>query len=686
MKKIENQPRKVHKLCSDKTIKFLNRYALVFHWILALCLCFFIESVSRHSIMNAFKFTLDRSWVFLYNSSIIFATFLIVFFFKRRTLMRVLLSGFWVLLGTINGCLLLKRVTPFGYTDLKLIKDLFAMQNNSYFSFGEALIVVICVGAFAVLNIWLWKFGPKYQGKVHFIPNTILVLSCFIWIPAATHIAVNSNLLTDYFANIAQGYEKYGFVYGFSTSVVDRGMSQPKNYTSETIEEIQKDIEVPDTKIAKEDMPNIIVVLLESFIDPNEIKFLNCSEDPVPNFRKLYNEYSSGYCKVPVVGAGTANTEFEVLTGMTMRFFGTGEYPYKTILKTNSSESIASDLDKLDYGTHVVHNNSGNFYSRANAFSQMGFDTFTSKELMNIQEYTPIGTWATDDILLGEVEKAMDSTPGQQDLVYTITVEAHGDYPKEKVLENPAITVTGAQSEEMNNAWEYYVNQLHNVDEFIGQLIDQLSKRDEKTMVVMFGDHLPTMGLEAKDMKSSSLFKTNYITWNNFGLEKQDKDLASYELLAEITDQIGIHEGTMFTYHQNRNKEKASLDRMELLQYDILYGKKYAYGGEDLYPASELIMGVEEVVVDKAEKTEDGKLLITGQNFTPWSKVYVNGERFPTSFVDDTRLLISRETLDAGDIFVVNQLGSKSTIFRSSNSFVYGISEDNSDAPPMMIK
>ena len=114
---------------------------------------------------------------------------------------------------------------------------------------------------------------------------------------------------------------------------------------------------------------------------------------------------------VPVVGAGTANTEFEVLTGMGLQFFGTGEYPYKTILKETDCESIASDLSKLGYGTHVVHNNGGNFYSRANAFSMMGFDTFTSKELMNITEYTPLGSWPTDDILVDETIKSMDATP-----------------------------------------------------------------------------------------------------------------------------------------------------------------------------------------------------------------------------------------------------------------------------------
>lgn len=92
----------------------------------------------------------------------------------------------------------------------------------------------------------------------------------------------------------------------------------------------------------------------------------------VPNFHKLYQNYTSGYLEVPVVGAGTANTEFEILTGMGMQFFGLGEYPYKTILKQTNCESIASDLSEIGYGTHVVHNNGGNFYSRRNAFLKDG--------------------------------------------------------------------------------------------------------------------------------------------------------------------------------------------------------------------------------------------------------------------------------------------------------------------------
>ena len=77
----------------------------------------------------------------------------------------------------------------------------------------------------------------------------------------------------------------------------------------------------------------------------------------------------------------------------------------------------------------------------------MGFDTFTSKECMNISQYTLNGNWPTDDVLVQETVKAMNATENQSDFVYTITVEGHGDYPTEKLLENPDILVSGAADE-----------------------------------------------------------------------------------------------------------------------------------------------------------------------------------------------------------------------------------------------
>lgn len=675
----------------SRQIAFMNRYSLLFHALLACVLVFIIEVCSRHSLVGAVVFLGSHAFAFFFNALIIFFTMSIVYLFRRRMLMRIIISCIWLLLGIINGCVLSQRVTPFGYTDLKCISDLLTMTNTQYFTKTQEICVILLLSILVVFLIIFAIKGPKFQGHPHKIRAVCFCAGMGVLMSAATTLAHNSEQMASYFANIAQGYSDYGFVYGFSSSVMDRGMNKPDDYSESTIKGIKQTVaqakeEASSYTVAESDQilsdsakkqqPNVICVLLESFMDPTEVNFLKLSKDPIPNFRALSDNFTSGYLTVPVVGAGTANSEFEVLTGMNLRFFGTGEYPYKTILKETDCESIASDLSALGYGTHVVHNNGGNFYSRANAFSQFGFDTFTSKELMNIQEYTPLGSWPTDDILIGETKKALDSTPGQSDFVYTITVQGHGSYPEEKVIANPEIKVSGAETEEKNNQWEYYVNEIHEVDKFIKNLTDMLSKRDENTILVLFGDHLPTMGLTDEDLKSGDIFQTKYATWNNFGLEQKDADLAAYQLLAYTTEQAGIHEGTIFTYHQAgeyQTDDPQYQNGLENLQYDILYGERYCYEGKNPYPASDLQMGIDQTHIYRYSKNEDGSLSIFGDNFTNWSRIYVNDEKMSTKFVSDRQVVLSAEyaaELETGDILKICQVGSSNTIFRTTENTV----------------
>lgn len=659
-----------------RRIAFFNKYSLVFHFLLACVLTFIIEWISRRDLGSALSFVGNHTLAYLYNAFIIFASLSFVYLFKYRAQLRVLISGLWIFLGTVNGLILSSRVTPFSYTDLKCISDLLSMQNTNYFTAEEATIVVLSIAAFITFLVIFFIKGPRYQGKRRTVMGPLAITALLlIGVPITTHAAQNSNILASYFSNIAEGYSNYGFVYGFSTSVVGRGMTKPEDYSEETVNAITTLTESASaaTAVTAENAPNIICVLLESFIDPYEVNFLTMSEDPIPNFHALEANYSTGYLTVPVVGAGTANTEFEILTGMSMQYFGTGEYPYKTILKETDCESIASDLSKIGYGTHVVHNNTATFYSRNNAFSMMGFDSFTSKELMNITDYTPNGNWPTDDILVEETMKAMNATKDQPDFVYTITVEGHGDYPSEKVLTNPAIEVSGAETEASNNQWEYYVNMIHEVDDFIGDLVAAADARGEDTIIVLFGDHLPTMGLADSDMKSGDIFKTKYITWNNMGLSKEDADLTAYQLLANVTAQANIHEGTIFTYHQTQTGTDTYLSRLENLQYDLLYGKRYAYGGEDLYPASDLMMDVEDVTITNLHKdTSTHNLVVYGSNFTKNTKIFVNGEKVATSFLSPRIIRTSLDNVSDGDVITVNVLGSKSILLRAgANERIY---------------
>ena len=675
--KREPKPPKPPKEPSKLTL-FLNNHALLEHIPLSLIMCFVLEWMSQHSFVEALHFVTQHTGAYLYNSFLIFSVYSLVFLVNRKTFLRMCISAVFVALGIINCVVLLNRVTPFGFTDLSMITDLLTMQNTNYFTKQQAALSIVAIGIYAALMVRLFIKGRKQPSKTPFWLRLVLVVLCIGSIPVITPKLQDVGVLTGYFGNLAQGYKNYGYIYGFTTSFMDRGMSKPIGYSEKSIQKIIEDTDMGENTIADEDMPNVVVVLLESFYDVSEAEFLETSEDPIPYFHELEANYSTGHCTVPVVGAGTCNSEFEVLTGMSCIFFGPGEYPQKTILKdAPDCESVAHLLGNMGMGTHVVHNNGGNFYSRANAFSKMGFDTFTCKEMLDITDYTPMGSWPLDDILIPATLDAMNSTEST-DFVYTITVGTHGDYPTEKIIEDPAVTVNAVgKTEAQNNQWEYYVNMLRNMDNWMRAYTEALDATGEPTILIMFGDHLPTMGLTESEIETGDLYQTKYVTWNNFGMSKEDMDLTTYQLVPEYLNRLGVHGGTVINYNQamtsagKKPGTNAYMKNLEMLQYDLLYGKRYAYGDKaDESIASDITMGINDVTVDACYLFGD-KVHIYGDNFSKWSKVYVNGEKVSTTYESGQVLTIPKSVIESGDTLTVCQVGSSSTVFRESNTITF---------------
>ena len=608
---------------------------------------FFIEGLSRHSIWDAWSYMTESPLIFLYNAELIFTTSLLVYLFHRRILARLVIGSIWLILGIVNCVLLLNRVTPFTGPDLKLITDALGVLNK-YLSPVMVVVVIIGLILLILLLVWIFRKGWKYQGKIRYWVNIPLIIVGILAFAGTSRLALEKRIISNYFGNIAYAYQDYGYPYCLAVTLFDTGISEPNGYSEELMEEIQEsEGEIKATKKKNLDV-NIVFLQLETFMDPTEINFLEFSEDPIPNFRKLMKEYSSGYYKVPSVGAGTANTEFESITGMSLRYFGAGEYPYKTVLKEETCESAPYILKDLGYSTHAIHNNEANFYGRKTVFSRLGFDTFTSEEYMpDISDVTPMG-WVKDHILTDEIVKAMESTEGP-DYVYTISVQGHGDYPEEPVLSDPVIEVSGAESQEKNYAWEYYVNQLHEMDQFVKELTDTLADFDERVVLVMYGDHLPTMDLKVEDMKNRYLFQTKYVIWDNFGMKKKDENLAAYQMAAEIFNRLGIHEGNIFNYHQTRKGTKNYQLDLETLQYDILYGDRYVYGGESPYAATKLQLGVNPAIFTSIEPVGVNSYFVYGENFTASSRLEVNGELKETKYLSTTQLLVQNLELEDGD-------------------------------------
>ena len=651
-----------------KWYKVCNRISLLLHALCSALGYFLIEMISRRSFSAAWTYMTTKPLVFAYNAALIFTTSLIVYLFRRRCFWRVLISILWLLLGIINGVILSNRVTPFTGPDLHLLTDGMAVLNKYLPAWGVVLALIL-LGLFALLLLILLIKAPKYKRKVKFRYDLLLVVVGAALFAGATQLALEKRVLSNYFGNIAFAYEDYGYPYCLAVTIFDTGISCPRDYSEQEITRIEKtEDNLPATN--EDSKPNIIFVQLESFFDPTLVEYLNISEDPIPNFRKLMKEYTSGYYKVPSVGAGTANTEFESITGMSLHYFGPGEYPYKSILKETTCESAPYVLKNLGYSTHAVHNNEANFYGRRSIFPNLGFDTFTSAEYMSEEEdKNPLG-WTKDEILTDEIIKCLDSTE-ESDYIYTISTQGHGAYPEEQLIDDPEITVSGAETEAQNNQWEYYCNEIHEMDNFVKELTDALADYPEDVILVMYGDHLPTMGLTVEDLKNKYLFQTQYVMWDNFGLEKKDENLAAYQMAAEVMDRAGIHEGTIFRYHQARRNTRNYQVDMETLQYDVLYGKKYSYDGGSPFQRTKMRMGLYDVTLDSMEEisTVDHTYRIKGTNFTPSSQVKLNGEWYDTVYVNPTTLMISGTEINDFDRVSVVQRSNSSTRKALSKSY-----------------
>lgn len=332
-------------------------------------------------------------------------------------------------------------------------------------------------------GVYVSADGEKLKRKKGFLQLAVI---CVIF-SGVTAMGFKTGDLTDHIHNILLAFDDYGTSYCFAITALKNGIDKPSNYSEKTIDRIEDRTDKAVAKMEEDEKkknetvekPNIIFVQLESHFDITQVKGVTFNKDPLPNFHKYMKEYSSGQLSMPSYGAGTANSEFEVITGMNLDHFGAAEYPYKTVLQDTTTESMATVLKEQGYTAHAIHDNSAAFYDRDLVFSQLGFDTFTTKETMNIKKWTENG-WAKDSVLTGCINDSLNSTDGE-DYVYCISVQGHGDYPTTEIIENPEIKVTGGIDDEaMKNKYTYYANQVYQMDQFVGDLVKSLEKRNEK--------------------------------------------------------------------------------------------------------------------------------------------------------------------------------------------------------------
>lgn len=657
MNKIPFAKYKTQLITSLKDKRFWQTFLL--YLLLPFIVNFILECFERKSFLGGFSHLMTNPVAFFSNTLIILLTMSVSLLFRRRIFVLSLVSCIWIIFGIANYILLSNRVTPFTGYDLKLISAALGVLRKYLNNFQLVLVGILFVGAIIGL-VFIFRKSPKIPGKVNYIKAAVQIGFIFLLTVGGIRLGIRTGHLEERFGELSQSYLTNGFVYCFTNSLLDTGVDKPANYSPESIGKFvyNKVEHISDDAIDVDEKgftgPNVIVLQLESFFDVSRLKDTTFSEDPLPYFHSLKENYPSGLLEVPVIGAGTVNTEFEILTGMNMNDFGAGEYPYKSILKKKVCESIAFNLKPHGYATHAIHNHTGRFYSRNEVYANLGIDTYTSLEYIQPIERTPMN-WCKDSVLFPEIEKCLNAT-SEQDFICTISVQGHGSYPSDAVYEK-VISVGSVYDEEKRGSFEYYVNQIHEMDNFLRTLIDALSARKEETVLVLYGDHLPSLNITDENLIGATMYQTDYVVWSNFALDLPDQDLEAFALNSKVLAALGITDGVINSYHQNQAEAPDYLDGLAALEYDLLYGNQLAYDGTFPYTASQIQMGIDpiEITAIYADPFNPNYTIIKGKNFTTYSKVYVNDERFSTIFVDSQTLRIKYHALASDDSFSVHQ-------------------------------
>lgn len=245
---------------------------------------------------------------------------------------------------------------------------------------------------------------------------------------------------------------------------------------------------------------NVIMVMNEAFSDitDSDVFTYSAENDPLPNLHALREDPHtlSGHVVVPGFAGGTANTEFDVLTGMQTNAL--------SATATSAFRVVNRDLDSLfrvfggdGYHTSFFHPGDDWFYNRENVYRWFGAEETVFADEMEDLEYK--GRWVTDDYMAGLIEQEYAETmaSGETLFHYTTTIQNHMSYTADKYGEGydfPAVETSAALSDTVRTMLEVYIEGARNADAMLGRLWTYFAAQDEPVVLVFYGDHLPYLG------------------------------------------------------------------------------------------------------------------------------------------------------------------------------------------------
>ncbi len=536
---------------------------------------FFLVPVVVTTMTEALNnvFVYDMTHVgFVANYIIILIFNLVVFFLSGSfRIPLIVVSPILFALATTNFYVKSFRGTPFIPMDLVSTETAMNVSNEYTFQITHQVLIAFIILVFLiVLGIKLKT--PKLQLKYRIIARLFaLVLPLVISITFyTTDFFVNMGIKPDFW-NQTRGYKRHGFVCSFFVNTKYLFVTTPGGYDSEIAEETVKDAVEEYDKENKNKKPtktpNIICIMNESLSDLSVLGDLQTNIEYMPYINSLKENTIRGNLFVPVIGAGTSNSEFEFLTGNTTAFLPAGSNAYMLYIKQRAA-SLVSTLNNQNYNSVAFHPYYASGWNRVNVYNAFGFSLFKSlgniMDLSIMQEYQKTNSikklqemvdekypnsnmllraYISDSynykVLIEDYENRDDSKPY---FVFNVTMQNHGSYKRkaDNFLENVWPTNLSKNYPKAKQ----YLSLVKYSDDAFKELIEYFSSVDEPVIICMFGDHQPSVEekfveeLLGKDISQLSTidnqkrYTTPFLIWANYDIEEKEIERMSANYLS----------------------------------------------------------------------------------------------------------------------------------------------------------
>ncbi|KAB2364939.1 phosphoglycerol transferase [Bacillus thuringiensis] len=569
------------------------------------------------------------NWIYFYNMQfilsfvVIYAIYILVYnLIGKVFLSMVLTSCTLVILGIVNYLKLIFRgdpLYPSDFTQITHMQSVIPMVMD-YFSWSYIFIIIVSIVACIVAGIYMRRYIQNV--KIHLGIRALLVVGSIFVLYAYGNFAntfmnkVFQKSGVDFVLwNQNENYASNGFVLGFISNLDTTVMEKPKNYSKENMLQIANDIKKQYSgnigSQKKKEKPNIIFVMSESFWDPTKVTNLSFSEDPLPNLHHYIENFPGGQTISPTFGGNTANVEFEALTSYSMSLLKPGSIPYQQVI-TNKKEipSIPTALKKEGYYTSAIHSFGRTFFKRDDVYKVLGFDKFNAEDTMENVDID--GDYISDLAMSKEIIAELEEQK-QPTFIHAVTMQNHFPFTEGRFGEN-LIEISGLENEESKGELETYTEGLRRSDEALQYLIEQLDNLDRPTLLVFFGDHLPSLGTNKSFYKENgyitnektpserlAMAQTPLLMYANFDMPNDNLGLVSpihfsnlifdyaglnkslfYQFLSELYKEIPVLRDELKVDKNGEvindltKKQKEMLEQYKMLQYDLLVGNQYS--------------------------------------------------------------------------------------------------------------